>query len=372
MDVYRDIGYFDRIGSIGTELVFNAKKKGFGYFPAAPSSADHQHHVPAAWSSPASRTTSSPTRRPTPCSTACTAASIEPTNPDMLAFHEAFADIVALFQHFTFPDVLRHQIARTRGDLRDQNLLGQLAQQFGRATGAARRAARRHRRDRHGDRRSGSRSSPTRAAYADQRRAARPRRHPGRRRLRRLPLHLQRPHRRPAAASPPAAPASCRPARIHPDLVNRLADEAARAASTSCAMCIRALDYCPPVDLTFGEYLRALITADYDLVPDDDRGYRVAFVEAFRRRGHLPARRAHPLGGQPALAPPGREGCALYGAARQALRVARLWQQPDSMPETANRLFEHTEKECQRLQRWLVRHLSKGEGAEHDADFLGR
>lgn len=29
MDVYRDVGYFDRIGSIGTELVFNAKKKGY-------------------------------------------------------------------------------------------------------------------------------------------------------------------------------------------------------------------------------------------------------------------------------------------------------------------------------------------------------
>ena len=37
---------------------------------------------------------------------------IEPSNPDALAFHEAFADIVALFQHFSFPEVLRHQIAR--------------------------------------------------------------------------------------------------------------------------------------------------------------------------------------------------------------------------------------------------------------------
>ena len=53
-------------------------------------------------------------------------------------------------------------------------------------------------------------------------------------------------------------------------------------------MCIRALDYCPPVDLTFGEYLRALITADYDLVRDDDRGYRIALIEAFRRRGIFP------------------------------------------------------------------------------------
>ena len=53
-------------------------------------------------------------------------------------------------------------------------------------------------------------------------------------------------------------------------------------------MCIRALDYCPAVDITFGEYLRALITADVDLVPDDRYGYRVAFMEAFRDRGILP------------------------------------------------------------------------------------
>jgi hypothetical protein len=53
-------------------------------------------------------------------------------------------------------------------------------------------------------------------------------------------------------------------------------------------MCIRALDYCPPVDITFGEYLRALITADCDLVPDDDRNYRIAFIEAFRSRGIYP------------------------------------------------------------------------------------
>src|SRR5207253_1139759 len=59
----------------------------------------------------------------------------EPTNADVLAFHEAFADIIALFQHFTVPEALRNQIARTRGDLSQQNLLGELAQQFGEGTG---------------------------------------------------------------------------------------------------------------------------------------------------------------------------------------------------------------------------------------------
>src|SRR5262249_22698637 len=59
----------------------------------------------------------------------------EETNADVFAFHEAFADIVALFQHFTVSEAFRHQIAETRGDLEKQNLLGQLAVQFGEATG---------------------------------------------------------------------------------------------------------------------------------------------------------------------------------------------------------------------------------------------
>jgi hypothetical protein len=53
-------------------------------------------------------------------------------------------------------------------------------------------------------------------------------------------------------------------------------------------ICIRALDYCPPMDVTFGDYLRAIVTADSDLVPDDRVGYRIAFIEAFRRRGIYP------------------------------------------------------------------------------------
>src|SRR5262249_48851075 len=60
----------------------------------------------------------------------------EPSNLDVLAFHEAFADVVALFQHFPHPEALRHHIAQTRGALASENLLAQLAYQFGQAIGS--------------------------------------------------------------------------------------------------------------------------------------------------------------------------------------------------------------------------------------------
>jgi hypothetical protein len=75
---------------------------------------------------------------------------------------------------------------------------------------------------------------------------------------------------------------------ISVDLANRLASEASKTAEHVLNMCIRALDYCPPVNLEFGDFLRAIITADRDLVRDDDRGYRVAFIDAFRERGIVP------------------------------------------------------------------------------------
>ena len=52
----------------------------------------------------------------------------------MIAFHEAFADIVAIFQHFTPPGLLLDQIQRTRGDLAEQPA-GEVGAQFARATG---------------------------------------------------------------------------------------------------------------------------------------------------------------------------------------------------------------------------------------------
>ncbi|MBZ0113595.1 MAG: hypothetical protein K8J08_14115, partial [Thermoanaerobaculia bacterium] len=75
---------------------------------------------------------------------------------------------------------------------------------------------------------------------------------------------------------------------IHPDLVRRLAGEASKSAGHVLNMCVRALDYLPPVDVTFFDFLRGLITADFEMVTDDRHDYRVAVVEAFSRWGIFP------------------------------------------------------------------------------------
>ena len=78
------------------------------------------------------------------------------------------------------------------------------------------------------------------------------------------------------------------PGALHPDLVNRMAHEAAKSAGHVMTMCIRSLDYLPPVEPNFGDFLRALITADTVLVPDDTRHYRLAIIDAFRQWGLYP------------------------------------------------------------------------------------
>src|SRR5436305_904837 len=55
----------------------------------------------------------------------------EATNPDVLAFHEGFADIIALMQHFTIPEILELEIGKTRGDREAESILGSLAVRFG-------------------------------------------------------------------------------------------------------------------------------------------------------------------------------------------------------------------------------------------------
>lgn len=208
----------------------------------------------------------------------------EPVNEDVLAFHEAFADIVALFQHFSYSGVLRDQIARTRGDLSRQSVLGQLAQQFALASG---------------------RGDALRSYLGREENG------------KWMPIkpdpnvldQTAEPHDRGAILVAAVFGAFnkvyqartrdlfriategtgvLREGDIHPDLVNRLADEAQQCSDRALQMCIRAIDYCPPVGITFGAYLRAIVTADYDMNPADREHWRLAFIESFREWGISP------------------------------------------------------------------------------------
>jgi hypothetical protein len=222
---------------------------------------------------------------------------MEPTNIDVPAFHEAFADLAALFRHFSHTDLLIDVLKRTGGALfhnrmePDQNIgepvkpddsptiqrqipqnnpLIELATQFGQASGL------------HG----GLRSALGVKADA---RAIKTTREPHERGailvaavfdafftvylVQAEPLlKLGRAAAGDAADLPQA-------------LIELLAERVSRTAEKFFRLCARSLDYCPPVDLTFGDFLRALITADMDFYPVDEIGLRDALMQAFRLRG---------------------------------------------------------------------------------------
>ncbi|HYC90795.1 MAG TPA: hypothetical protein VEO54_16375 [Thermoanaerobaculia bacterium] len=220
----------------------------------------------------------------------------EPTGPDATAFHEGFADIIALLQHFSFKETLLDTIQRTGGlihrrqlapdvaagregaliqaEVGEDNPIVDLARQFGEAMGN-RKALR-----------SALGTRPDPRALQD----------------------VQEPHERGAILVAAVFDAfftiyinrtrdliriaypdgrSIVPNFLHADLA-RLAEDAAKTANTIQNMCLRALDYCPPVDITFGDFLRAIVTADRDTVSEDRFGWRAAIINAFRARGIRP------------------------------------------------------------------------------------
>jgi hypothetical protein len=221
---------------------------------------------------------------------------MEPTNIDVPAFHEAFADLAALFAHFAHKEVLLDTLRKTGGRLFDLQLKPEvtidksdtaptiqaqiaaanpmvaLAQQFGEASGM----------------RSGLRSAlGTRPNSDDIKTKTEP--HDRGSILvaavfdayftiySRRTYDLFRIFRGGGGATDDGD--------IPVPLAERLAQEASRTAEQFFTVCARALDYCPPVDITFGDFLRAVLTADLDIHPLDLDGVRNAFMEAFRLRG---------------------------------------------------------------------------------------
>jgi len=197
-----------------------------------------------------------------------------PSGPDVPAFHEAFADLVAIFQRLSYRDMVRSAIARGHGEPGQVAGLGELARQLSFAAGAGRGLR---------DAVDGNtlrQYDPALDAHAlgnvlvaavfdaflivFRRKTAR--------------------YLRLATSGTGILPAG----ELPHELAELLAVRVSRLASQFLSLIIRAIDYCPPVDIRFGEFLRAMITADRELVPDDPWAYREALIDAFLRRGIVP------------------------------------------------------------------------------------
>jgi hypothetical protein len=147
---------------------------------------------------------------------------------------------------------------------------------------------------------------------------------------------------------------------IHPDLVNRLADEAARCARTILQMCIRAIDYCPPVGITFGDYLRGIVTADHDLNPDDPDRYRLAFFESFRSWGITPVGMPN-MSLQTLLWPKCSNKAGSVSAVAKFLtkllggEISEEWD----LESDRQKAWSGMDSNCAKLWRWLVQEEGK-------------
>jgi hypothetical protein len=293
-----------------------------------------------------------------------------PSNRDVQAFHEGFADCVAMLQHFTFPELVQQQIANTRGEIASQeSLLVQLASQFGVATGK-----RTALRDAIGQLNEQTGKWELRPADPREYETTLEPHDRGRILVAAVfDAFLSIYKRRTADLLRLASGGTgiLRPGAIHPDLVRRLAGEAAKSAQHVLTMCIRALDYCPPTDITFGEYLRAIITADYDLVKDDDLHYRVSFVEAFRRRGIFPPGVSSLSVGSLLWHSPEQDNPPPSDTLLSSIEQLRDPGSQHLYASTREELF-HLQRDMRRnLHGWLVRHLTSDPEGERDARFLG-
>jgi hypothetical protein len=72
----------------------------------------------------------------------------------------------------------------------------------------------------------------------------------------------------------------------------RAAEEGAAAAAHLLTMVIRAIDYCPSVEFEFEDFLTAILISDQEVVPDDNLGYRAALEDSFAEFGIAPTERA--------------------------------------------------------------------------------
>lgn len=207
-----------------------------------------------------------------------------PSSPDQAAFHEGFADVVALFSVLSLREVVSTGLdlytskeqkliqasALTDDALKNGVLLG-LAQQVGEAMYGTHGVALR---------RSITLEPDPKLGQSDE--------------------EFKEPHRRGELLVAAVLGAFLRIwkekiglyGELQEGMVSRVGvvDSAVETADHLLTIVIRAIDYCPPTDLLFGDFLSAMLTADYELYPDDSRyHYRDSLRAGFASFGFKPA-----------------------------------------------------------------------------------
>jgi len=191
---------------------------------------------------------------------------LEPSSPDQAAFHEGFSDIVALLSVFSLKDIVGTLLdAGGKSPLIDQKFLTPEALKRSVLFGLAKEM---------GQELSQVRGQALRRSVELE---------PGGKYMT-MPEFLE-PHRRGELVVAAMMNAFIdiwvsRLARI--GFLQRgkkdrslVVEEGARVANHLLTMSIRALDYCPTTDITFHDYLSALLTIDREVVADDSKyGYR--------------------------------------------------------------------------------------------------
>lgn len=203
----------------------------------------------------------------------------DPSSPEQAGFHEGFADIVALLSVFSLREVVGKVLdPASHGDeisadavspkaLRQSILLG-VAEQFGQELSGIRGNA--------------LRRSVTLEPGPDYFKDA----------------EFAEPHRlgEVLVAAIMNAFLNVWQARLAPYLRERkkvdrrrAVEEGADVADRLLTICVRAIDYCPPTDLQFGDFASALLTADWEMYPRDIKyGFRDALRASFRGYGIHP------------------------------------------------------------------------------------
>ena len=271
------------------------------------------------------------------------------TNLDVFGFHEGFSDIVALLHRFAYPDLVAEQLRESGARLEGSNPLVEFATQFGHAQGSGKPLRTLV-------------EDPSPSVYAD----ATEEHDRGRVLAAAVIDGFLRSYRDNVADLIRLATAGSgvlQPGALHPILVEQLTAAACATARNVLTICIRAFDFLPPVSITFGDYLRALVTADFELFPDDDRHYRANLIEAFRVRGIVPKDVASLADLSLRLEPcsPGLFGESFPDVQTHLLRAAQEFDRRDrARTEIVDTVIDDTGRADRQiavaLHRWADRH----------------